>query len=129
MPARTMKICRYAGCNEKTRNKQYCDKHQHIAEQQRQRGVDQRRGSSSARGYNWRWRNARVKFLRLHPLCNICSKPDSPTPATVVDHIVPHRGDEYLFWNEQNWQALCAECHSRKTATEDGGFGNKQSRM
>lgn len=23
------------------------------------------------------------------------------------------------------WQPLCAPCHSRKTATEDGGFGNR----
>ncbi|WP_186318376.1 HNH endonuclease, partial [Bacillus pumilus] len=23
-----------------------------------------------------------------------------------------------------NWQPLCASCHNRKTAKEDGGFGN-----
>ena len=37
------------------------------------------------------------------------------TPATVVDHIVPHRGDPRLFWDEKNWQPLCKECHDRKT--------------
>jgi 5-methylcytosine-specific restriction protein A len=29
-----------------------------------------------------------------------------------------------LFWDRSNWQGLCHPCHSAKTATEDGGFGN-----
>jgi 5-methylcytosine-specific restriction protein A len=33
-----------------------------------------------------------------------------------------------LFWNETNWQPLCKECHDRKTATEDGGFGHYKKR-
>jgi 5-methylcytosine-specific restriction protein A len=33
----------------------------------------------------------------------------------VVDHIIPHRGDQYLFWDQENWQALCKDCHDRKT--------------
>lgn len=126
MPQRLQKICAAKGCNEKTRNPKYCDKHAKSEEAQRQRFVDQRRGSSSARGYGWKWKNARTRFLREHPLCEMCSTVDSPTTATVVDHRVPHKGDEYLFWNEENWQPLCASCHSRKTAAEDGGFGNKQ---
>ncbi|MCB4811684.1 HNH endonuclease [Methylovorus menthalis] len=44
------------------------------------------------------------------------------TPATVVDHIKPHRGDMALFWDRNNWQAMAKECHDRKTAREDGGF-------
>jgi 5-methylcytosine-specific restriction protein A len=38
--------------------------------------------------------------------------------ATVVDHIVPHRGDQRLFWDEANWAALCKPCHDAKTARE-----------
>ena len=45
-------------------------------------------------------------------------------PATDVDHIRPHKGNEDLMWDEENLQALCHACHSRKTAAEDGGFGN-----
>lgn len=29
-----------------------------------------------------------------------------------------------LFWDSANWQAMNKECHDRKTASEDGGFGN-----
>lgn len=43
--------------------------------------------------------------------------------ARVVDHIIPHRGDGALFWDESNWQGLAKSCHDRKTATHDGGFG------
>ena len=39
--------------------------------------------------------------------------------ASVVDHIIPHRGDAKLFWDESNWQSLCKSCHDHKTMTED----------
>lgn len=29
----------------------------------------------------------------------------------VVDHVVPHRGDHDLFWDEDNWQASCRWHH------------------
>jgi 5-methylcytosine-specific restriction protein A len=45
--------------------------------------------------------------------------------ANVVDHVVPHRGNYDLFWDEGNWQSLCEECHNTKTAAEDGGFGRE----
>lgn len=54
-----------------------------------------------------------------HPVCAMCG-----APATDLDHKVPHKGDVSLFWDMGNWQALCAGCHSAKTAREDGGFGN-----
>jgi 5-methylcytosine-specific restriction protein A len=28
------------------------------------------------------------------------------------------------FWDWDNLSALCHACHSRKTATQDGGFGH-----
>jgi 5-methylcytosine-specific restriction protein A len=63
--------------------------------------------------------------LKLNPLCVTCSAEGRTTPAKVVDHRVPHRGDKDLFWNEGNWQPMCARCHNRKTAQNDGGFGRK----
>lgn len=41
--------------------------------------------------------------------------------ATDVDHIVPREQGGSDQWS--NLQALCHSCHSKKTATEDGGFG------
>jgi 5-methylcytosine-specific restriction protein A len=41
----------------------------------------------------------------------------------VVDHRIPHRNDPVLFWDRTNWCAMAKECHDRKTALQDGGFG------
>lgn len=52
----------------------------------------------------------------------MCRADGRITPATVVDHIQPHRGDAALFWREANWQALCAPHHDgAKQALERSG--------
>jgi len=79
------------------------------------------RASSTSRGYNWRWRNYRVKFLREHPLCIDHQARGMVVAATVVDHIVPHRGNDELFWDASNHQALCAQCHSSAKQREEKG--------
>ena len=76
------------------------------------------RANSTQRGYDRRRRKARSGFLRSNPFCVTCAKDDRYITATVVDHITPHRGDQDLFWDTDNWQALCKPCHDRKTATE-----------
>jgi 5-methylcytosine-specific restriction endonuclease McrA len=38
--------------------------------------------------------------------------------ATDVDHLTPHRGNHYLFFDRTNLQAMAKACHSRKTAKE-----------
>lgn len=68
--------------------------------------------SSTARGYGYRWQQARARFLAEHPLCVMCQSEGRVEPATVVDHVVPHRGDPSLFWDRSNWMSLCARCHS-----------------
>jgi len=84
---------------------------------------DQIRGSAASRGYDARWRRARLWFLQQNPLCVECLKAGRTEAATVVDHIEPHKGDVEKFWNVKKWQALCARHHNVKTATQDGGFG------
>ena len=63
--------------------------------------------------------DARKFFLKRHPWCIRCKAKGRLVPATVVDHITPHRGDAKLFWDEKNWQPLCKSCHDHKTMTED----------
>ena len=62
---------------------------------------DRLRGGADARGYDARWRKARALVLQRNPLCAECGKAGRLTPATVVDHIIPHRGDKALFWDEK----------------------------
>ena len=62
---------------------------------------------------------ARKQFLHTHPLCVECQKEGRYVKATVVDHVVPHRGDADLFWDRSNWQPLCKHHHDVKTGTLD----------
>ena len=90
----------------------------------RQMEYEKSRGTSTQRGYNSKWRKYREGYLKHNPLCVECLKEGIITPATVVDHIVPHKGDSKLFWDKTNHQGLCKHHHDIKTAREDGGFGN-----
>lgn len=77
--------------------------------------------TTAARGYGAPWRRARKAYLFAHPLCVICQAQGRVSAASVVDHIRPHRGDQVLFWDRDNWQALCTTCHnSIKQAAEHG---------
>src|SRR5579875_1851081 len=111
MPAKPLKPCNKPGCINLTNNA-YCSEHTQV-----KRSYDMNRESSSKRGYNHRWRVARKHYLMRNHTCVSCGQ-----LATVIDHIIPHRGNQSLFWDMNNWQPLCKSCHDRKTATEDGGF-------
>ncbi len=80
------------------------------------KGTDSQRGNSTARGYGYRWQQARIGWLADHPLCVQCEAEGRLRVATEVDHVIPHRGDQALFWTRSNWQSLCKPCHSAKTA-------------
>jgi 5-methylcytosine-specific restriction enzyme A len=89
------------------------------------RALDRLRPSAARRGYSGRWRKARARYLAEHPLCASCQAGGRLSSAKVVDHVVPHRGDQRLFWDEDNWEALCKPCHDRKTV-RDGRWGQRQ---
>jgi len=104
MPRKPKRPCRHPGCPN-LGDEPYCAQH---------RGLYVRE-SAAARGYNGKWQAARKRYLRAHPLCVKCQCQGKLTPATVIDHIIPHRGDDKLFWDQKNWQPLCKGCHDRKT--------------
>ena len=106
MPRKPKRPCRQPGCANLS-DGVYCEQH---------RGLYVRE-SAAERGYDARWRRARARFLRAHPLCADCQREGRLIPASVVDHIVPHRGDAALFWDQANWQPLCKPCHDKKTGS------------
>lgn len=97
--------------------------------------------SSTARGYGYKWQQARAGYLLSHPFCAYClrevgisyeqeavtiglqcTRAGIGLPyAQVVDHIEPHRGDMTLFWDKTNWQSLCSTHHSRDKQREEAG--------
>ena len=112
MPVRPKHPCAHPGCpNLVSSGVKYCDVHisQHPEVTR----------SASERGYGRAWQKESRRFLLEHPLCVRCASEGRYVKATVVDHIVPHRGDPVLFWDRSNWQALCKPCHDKKSLTED----------
>ncbi len=112
MPSRPNTPCRHPGCAALVPyGTKYCNRHRPLHPEESR--------SAAARGYGKAWQKARANYLASHPLCVECMKEGRYEKATDVDHIVPHRGDRKLFWDEGNWQALCHRHHSIKTRRED----------
>jgi 5-methylcytosine-specific restriction protein A len=87
---------------------------------------EQQRGNAADRGYDWKWQQAAKRFKRQYPLCGMRPNGQKPVmsechdkglyvPGYQVDHVIPHRGHQGLFWNEDNWQVLCASCGAKKS--------------
>lgn len=112
MPDKPMTFCKWKGCDELASGR-YCP--QHTIEFSRQKSEDDKayeqfRGSASARGYDRRWRDVRIKYLRAHPICERCRDRGRIAAAQLVHHIHPinEGGAKYDL---KNMQALCNECH------------------
>lgn len=111
MARKPLRPCRHPGCVELTREG-WCPRH---------RPKYQRR--DSAEYHDWYllpiWTNdLRPAQLLREPFCRECAKRGVRTPATVVDHIRPFRGDWALFTDPANHQSLCKHHHDQKTARE-----------
>lgn len=116
MPKRPSIPCKHPNCPKLVAyGEKYCDEHKslHLDE------IYHKEKGTGKRLYTSRWQKASKAFLKAHPLCERCKAEGRYTKATVVDHIKPHKGDYNLFWDRNNWQSLCKQCHDKKTLTED----------
>jgi 5-methylcytosine-specific restriction protein A len=95
--------------------------------------VTRARGGARARGYDSRWEALRELWLKKHPLCVDCEKQGKLTSANTVDHVTPWQSgatealQQFMRFDMNNLQSMCAPCHSRKTALHDGGFGHART--
>lgn len=68
-----------------------------------------------------RWKRCRINFLATQETA-FCTYPGCnhsiPTPAEVVDHILPWVFRPSLFWEVTNWQPLCIRGHALKSQTD-----------
>lgn len=103
------------------------------------------RPSAQARGYGRAWREFRQNWLHAMDIegerkrrqvmlqRQRCADPYHVhgkviVPAQHVDHIIPVEQAPDKRWDSENLQGLCRQCHSRKTASEDGAYGNSTER-
>lgn len=105
MPRRPPRACTTPGCrNYAASGRATCDTHTPAKRPWPERGT------STERGYGWRWQQIRAMILRRDPVCTICQA----RPAVEVDHIVAKAfggGDE-----DTNLRGVCRGCHKAKTA-------------
>jgi 5-methylcytosine-specific restriction endonuclease McrA len=64
--------------------------------------------------YDDAWNRYRQRFLAINPNCYACGK-----KAIVVDHLIPHQGDEKLFLKLDNHIPLCVRDHNTVTSLFD----------
>lgn len=114
MAQRPLKPCRHPGCPELSRDG-WCDKHRPAPRQSQKRASAEYHGWYSKPIWTDRLRPAQ---LVREPFCRVCADKGWRTKATVVDHIVPFRGDWDLFVSASNHQSLCKFHHDQKTARE-----------
>lgn len=126
MANKPLRPCNKTGCPNLTRER-FCEEHKQVEKKtfnftnEQKKEYDKKRNGTTARKlYDHKWREYRKEFLKRNPNCKQCG-----APATVIDHVIPHKGNVGLFWTRFNHMALCKTCHDRKTGMYDGGFGNQ----
>lgn len=68
------------------------------------------------------WKRLRLEtFSRDLFTCQMdgCGKLEGDTSKLVCDHVVPHRGNERLFFDPSNLQTLCKPCHDSLKQKEE----------
>lgn len=112
MANKPLRPCSKPGCSVLTREG-YCPEHKPVKAARRE----------SAQWHDWYnksiWTDdLRPAQLMRQPFCRVCLDRGFRTRATVVDHVIPFRGNWALFVDPNNHQSLCKRCHDRKTAQE-----------
>ena len=76
----------------------------------------------SLSGLTGRWARLRRAHLAGNPLCVYCQQQGRVSLASVVDHVIPHRGDPALYLGGSNLQSLCKPHHdaSKQKAERTG---------
>jgi 5-methylcytosine-specific restriction enzyme A len=58
------------------------------------------------------WKAIKRHRLAAEPQCRECAVEGRTEPATHVDHVEPHQGEESLFMQYENTQSLCRDHHN-----------------
>ena len=123
MPVSPPSICTAPGCGTLVYGGGRCP--DCLTQTRRER--DRTRGNGTQRGWTTKWAAFSKAYLIEHPLCECDECSALPTwrrPAsTDVDHTDGHSRTCAHKYDKTHLMALSHAHHSRKTATEDGGFG------
>ena len=105
-PTHAASPCLESGCFALATHKGRCAKCQLLA-------PPSTRLSARGRGYTRKWEKRRIRHLQAEPFCRMCGE-----LGNQVDHVIPHRGAEWLFKLPGNLQTLCRHHHAKKSNHE-----------
>jgi 5-methylcytosine-specific restriction protein A len=110
--------CRELGCdNAKVNHSYFCVNHGGARAIQ----LGEKRKALAAKYGSKQWKQFRQIHLSKYPLCARCQSLGKITPASDVDHIIPHKMN-IDKWMGNRFQSLCRPCHSIKTGLEKRGM-------
>ena len=116
-PTHAPSPCLESGCFELATHKGRCERCQlaKFSIAKRPGAHVPARVSARERGYDQKWEKRRRRHLEAEPFCRArgCGK-----PGNQVDHVIPHRGVNWLFVLEGNLQTLCRRHHAQKSNRE-----------
>lgn len=113
------KLCKKAGCNNlASPPHKYCNLHLYLEREEEEKRNRWTIGKQYVTQWpelysSSKWKEISKNHLKNSPYCVVCGN-----KAEHVDHIQPHRGNLDLFYNEDNLESLCHDCHSKKTLDE-----------
>jgi hypothetical protein len=88
-----------------------------------QKKAQQRRGTSTERGYDVVWRRIRAMVLADEPLCRECLKKGLVEAAREVDHIIPIKQAPQLRLVHENLQGFASRAIPRRRRVRRAGRG------
>jgi 5-methylcytosine-specific restriction protein A len=104
------KPCNHPGCLILIPSgERFCERHAELKE----KAYDKRRGSSTSRGYDGKWRKLRALKARIDPLCEVCLKRGVTVPLDVVHHVRPIDTHPELRLSLDNLESLCKAHHDK----------------
>lgn len=115
MPPRIKRPCRVKLCKQLTTSQHgYCEAHvSKVFESLRNSATAKDIAEKNSFYDSKEWRLFRREYILNNCDCVMCNG-----LATVADHIKPRRYYPELAFTPSNIQALCAKCHTAKTARE-----------
>lgn len=104
-----MKICSYPGCGKliPLDGPSRCEEHKFIPFKNATR-------SNQGLYDTTQWKDLKKMVIDRDLRCVICGSEID----LEIDHVIPPRGNEELFFNLTNLQLLCKVCHRKKTNEE-----------
>lgn len=106
MPRAPKKPCKYPGCPNLTYD-DYCEEHRKVARRQYDK---YERDPDVKKKYGYSWQKIRNRYIKMHPLCEMCLEEGKSTLAEEVHHIVPvNRGGTH---DTINLMSLCRSHHN-----------------